>query len=523
MTRKLRAYAVFGGGGMRGAALAGALAAAQELGIDFIGYGGVSAGSVIALLAAAGYTGAELTKLLTQDAGLAKLLDDGGDNLYAIGQAFDQIQKARYGVGIFAAAGRFFWSHRKLIARILLGFGLYTGKPATDFLRELIIAKNPNLSAASDISFGALREAVHPHPHEQTKLKILATDLITGREVVFPDEKQPDTDLLNASVIDAVRASIGYPLVFQPTRLGDKFLLDGGLSSGLPVFLFEPEFRRTKVPIIAFELSDGMRARDPNSRSYTFYHFISDLVDAASNSSDETKRITTEGIYPIQLSIRQDLGLHFRASKETLARMASEGHFQALTQLQRVMELQPWAEERRKRLAGHVRLLLRSLVHQIEDKTDLTHCRAYVMLRTAEGRRKVRYHFRMEGDADRNMAIGLEDGPSGLAMLKNEVILTELEPFRVRDASSTDLPPLSQIAIITAPLREYWGTPGPVAGPELKLLGTVSVDFTASPSGSLSPMDVVVKEFDDHVKAIMEQWADIISVQLGYESLIDGE
>jgi predicted acylesterase/phospholipase RssA len=56
----MRAFAILDGGGVKGAALAGALKAAQDRGIEFAGYGGTSAGSIVALLACAGYTGAEL-------------------------------------------------------------------------------------------------------------------------------------------------------------------------------------------------------------------------------------------------------------------------------------------------------------------------------------------------------------------------------------------------------------------------------------------------------------------------------
>ena len=50
----MQAYAVFDGGGVKGAALAGCLKAAQESKIEFVGFGGSSAGSIVALLATAG-------------------------------------------------------------------------------------------------------------------------------------------------------------------------------------------------------------------------------------------------------------------------------------------------------------------------------------------------------------------------------------------------------------------------------------------------------------------------------------
>ena len=47
----MKRYAILAGGGVKGVALAGCLAASQEKGIRFEGYGGTSAGSIVALLA----------------------------------------------------------------------------------------------------------------------------------------------------------------------------------------------------------------------------------------------------------------------------------------------------------------------------------------------------------------------------------------------------------------------------------------------------------------------------------------
>lgn len=51
----MKAYAILDGGGVKGAALAGALAAAEHNGIEFAGFGGTSAGAIVALLACVGY------------------------------------------------------------------------------------------------------------------------------------------------------------------------------------------------------------------------------------------------------------------------------------------------------------------------------------------------------------------------------------------------------------------------------------------------------------------------------------
>ena len=70
----MQAYAVMDGGGVKGAALAGCLRAADDAKIEFIGFGGTSAGSIVALLACVGYSGHELCQLMTTELKLSELL-----------------------------------------------------------------------------------------------------------------------------------------------------------------------------------------------------------------------------------------------------------------------------------------------------------------------------------------------------------------------------------------------------------------------------------------------------------------
>ncbi|MDY0096674.1 MAG: patatin-like phospholipase family protein [Candidatus Vecturithrix sp.] len=62
---------------------------------------------------------------------------------------------------------------------------------------------------------------------ETTKipLQIVATDFFTGEEVV----------LEHGSLAEAVRASIGIPVFFQPKKIAGKILIDGGVSNPLPI------------------------------------------------------------------------------------------------------------------------------------------------------------------------------------------------------------------------------------------------------------------------------------------------
>ena len=84
-------------------------------------------------------------------------------------------------------------------------FGLYKDAPIVRVLEDF---------------FGDLTIEDAPIP-----LYIVATDLVTGKQVVLSKGK----------VSDAIRASIGMPLVLSPKEVNGRLLVDGGASAPLPI------------------------------------------------------------------------------------------------------------------------------------------------------------------------------------------------------------------------------------------------------------------------------------------------
>ena len=60
----------------------------------------------------------------------------------------------------------------------------------------------------------------------QTPFAVVATDLVTGEPVVFKDR---------GDVIGPVRASCSYPGLFLPVEIDGRWLVDGGISTTVPV------------------------------------------------------------------------------------------------------------------------------------------------------------------------------------------------------------------------------------------------------------------------------------------------
>lgn len=65
----------------------------------------------------------------------------------------------------------------------------------------------------------------------QTKipLKIMATNLLDGQAAILSSGK----------LSEAIRATVSIPLMFRPYKIGKKLLVDGGLSSPVPVSLIK--------------------------------------------------------------------------------------------------------------------------------------------------------------------------------------------------------------------------------------------------------------------------------------------
>lgn len=65
----------------------------------------------------------------------------------------------------------------------------------------------------------------------EVKFSCVATDVFTGREIVFN----------SGSLIKAIRASISFPGIFIPQYYENQFLIDGGIRNPVPVDLLPDE------------------------------------------------------------------------------------------------------------------------------------------------------------------------------------------------------------------------------------------------------------------------------------------
>jgi NTE family protein len=419
---KIKAYAVFDGGGVKGAALAGALEAA-ELHMEFQGYGGTSAGGIVALLASVGYTGEDLSEILTKELKLAQMLGAKGgsfDSLTRLSTLASCLQG-----GSALSKVRAAWNCRHLFKRLDQHLGLYSARGLQEFLTEKIKQKFPDLKHRGSITFRDLKDRGCP------PLKILASDIRLRGPRIFDAERYSDF-----GVVDAVRASMCYPFVFEPVYINENRLVDGGLSSNLPVFLFRNERRRTGWPVIAFDLiSDTPGAGE----TYRLKDFSLDLLATALESSEHILEQVVDEVYPIPILTPAGIDtLKFGLSEDDLESLRNSGYRQAhdfisehLAQWTDPASAGPGGQRQARKQAQYlpprqVIPVLKAFAEAFEQGTSARGLRAHIMLPDND-ELVVAYQYGMDGDPDAAMRMPIEGGCAGRAWNQREIIAVDLE------------------------------------------------------------------------------------------------
>ncbi len=278
---------VFEGGGVRGIAYAGALAALEQRGTlqQIERVGGTSVGAITALLVALNYSANDI-KLVLDD------LD--------IGQFND---------GRWLFVGGF--------ARMNRQFGWYRGERFERWLEELITRKTGN----ARLTFAQLHQLRSGQIFRD--LYVTGTNLSTQRSVVFSHEQTPDMALATA-----VRISMSVPLYFGAVLLDDQnrvvahprrgqsyqVLVDGGITANYPLDLFDTDGKPNPETLgLKLERPEQMQQYQRNTAiapyqiqsltDYTsaFYNYIIENLNRRWPMTDEQARtiyISTEGIAP---------------------------------------------------------------------------------------------------------------------------------------------------------------------------------------------------------------------------------
>jgi NTE family protein len=247
-----RADGVFEGGGVKGIAFAGAIAAAEREGgvKEWVNVAGTSAGAIVAALLVAGYDAAGLQKILGA-ARYPRFADTGPGGEW-LGGLSNAILRMR---GM--APGAYFeeWLSEQLAASPLAH---ELGKTELTFadVKRLDLPPRDELPDVTDDQY---QRAVY-------RLHVIASEITSGQMLILPDALPGYTDragkaydLDSFPIVSAVRMSMSYPFLFTPVVLHKDgkpyYVVDGGLLSNFPIWLFDSP--KPKRPTWGFRLHPG--------------------------------------------------------------------------------------------------------------------------------------------------------------------------------------------------------------------------------------------------------------------------
>lgn len=268
---------VFSGGGVKGIAIIGAIKAIEEKGFKLKRVAGTSAGSIIASLVAAGYSSDEIFKMM-DEINLKDFLDPRKTLL-----------PAPFGKWILL-----YWR-----------LGLYKGNVLEEWIAEKLALKG-------------LRTFADLPPN---KLRVIASDLTNGRLVVIPNDlPKYGIPIESFPIAKAIRMSCSIPYFFEPVKIktmdGSNVVVDGGVLSNFPMWLFDQENVKKVRPVIGIKLtSNGTNHPSKNKINNAIQMFealfetMKDAHDARYISRKHEKNIIfipTEGVMSTEFDLSDE-------------------------------------------------------------------------------------------------------------------------------------------------------------------------------------------------------------------------
>lgn len=275
---------VFSGGGVKAYGFIGALHSIEKNKLALERVAGTSAGAILASFLAAGYKPEEI-KALLGELDLQQLLDP------------PKLSK------VIPFSKWFF---------LYFQMGLYKGNKFEAWLYEQLALKNIH-------TFKDLRRGY---------LKVVVSDLTLGRMVVIPDDMQRiyGIDPNYFPVSKAVRMSAGFPYFFMPKQLHGKtkeksLIVDGGLLSNFPLWVFEQKEKRNTRPILGVKLSESIEEVKPRriKNAFDMFYALFSTMKQAHDSRYISKSQENNIIFiPVEHIEATDFSISEQTKKELI-------------------------------------------------------------------------------------------------------------------------------------------------------------------------------------------------------------
>lgn len=277
------------GGGVRGIALIGAICRLEKEGYTFQKLAGTSAGAIIASLIAVGYKGRELAEIIFE-LNFKTLVDKNKlASIPLVGP----------------------------ISSLIKNKGLHSGDAVEKFISEKF--KDKGKSKFKDISVNGV-----------SPLKIIAADVTKKELLVLPDDLiKYNINPMEYEIAKAVRMSISIPFYFNPVTICNEkdssFIVDGGLLSNFPIWLFDvngiPRWPTFGLNLVSDKDMKIVQANKSNIISYMLA-----IVNTALSKNEEAYLLNKDAIRTIKIRTFDIEATDFDITKNDMLKLFNSGY-----------------------------------------------------------------------------------------------------------------------------------------------------------------------------------------------------
>lgn len=277
------------GGGVKGVALVGAVCRLEKEGYTFQKLAGTSAGAVVASLIAVGYKGREIMEILFQ-INFKSLIDKNKlTSIPLVGP----------------------------IASLIKNKGLNSGNTIEEFLYEKFKAKGK--TKFKDISINGI-----------SPLKIIAADITNKELLVLPDDLiKYNINPMEFEIAKAVRMSISIPFYFNPVTIYDNenssFVVDGGLLSNFPIWLFDIE-GIPRWPTFGLKLISDKDMEIVQASKSNIINYMLAIINTALTKNEEAYLLNKDSIRTIKIRTFGIEATNFKIPKDQMLTLFNSGY-----------------------------------------------------------------------------------------------------------------------------------------------------------------------------------------------------
>jgi NTE family protein len=151
-------------------------------------------------------------------------------------------------------------------------------------------------------------------------LRVIASDISNGQMMVLPDDLGKYGIIPGSfSIAKAIRMSCSIPYFFEPVKLrsveGVNILVDGGVLSNFPIWLFDKEDGQKLRPVLGVKLSPSVYEHEKHRIGNAVQLFsalfetMKDAHDARYISKRHAKNIIfipTDGVFSIEFQLTNE-------------------------------------------------------------------------------------------------------------------------------------------------------------------------------------------------------------------------